>query len=143
MLNEQVTEISHQIDELTEKASSKKGSARGEVVVIVGTEAATTVDLKLTYSTCPLLAPSSLHFNGLFFFSLQLFQMFPGGQPTNSTPLLATANHPQRSLSNTAPALPNQLVRLGPTLPSPSALFRPTPLANPFQSFPSLRLNLR
>ena len=50
-LREKVLAIHYQIETEKEKKASKMGDAKGNVSVILETDAATTVDLKLTYST--------------------------------------------------------------------------------------------
>lgn len=59
-LKEDIRQLQRQIAEETEKTTSKRGTARGRVDVVIVSDIGKTVELKLTYSMQP---PSSLMFN--------------------------------------------------------------------------------
>jgi len=52
-LGEKIVEIQRQIEKETDKLAAKKGSANGEVTVVIVAKENNTVELKLTYSVSP------------------------------------------------------------------------------------------
>ena len=52
-LREKIVEIDRQVEKETDKFAAKKGSANGNVTVVIVAEDNTAVELKLTYSVSP------------------------------------------------------------------------------------------
>ena len=50
IVKEKILQLERQIAAETEKTASKRGTARGQVEVVIVADNATSVDLKLTYS---------------------------------------------------------------------------------------------
>ncbi len=112
-LEEEILQLSRQIDALSSVEKKREGKTDGEVSVVIMTKQPTDVQLRLTYrKSSPI---SSVHFLSHYFTLSQLFEVRNGLRHMSCTPPRKQAYLHHRYLCITVPASHKAPVKIGQT----------------------------
>ncbi len=112
-LEEEILQLSRQIDTLTSAERKKEGKTDGEVSVVITTKQPTDIQLRLTYRT--LSAISNVDFIPDYFALPQLFEVRYGLRHISYTPPRKQAYPHSRYLCITVPASHKARAKIGQT----------------------------